>query len=139
VNRTAVVDASGQIIGRFSSALAKRLLGGEEIVVVNAEKALITGSKAWLTAEFRHRRDVGSQRRGPYYPKRADRILHRTIRGMIPYQEPRGRAALKRLRVYVDVPLEFKGAAVERPEAPRLKSAKYFTLQQIAERLGGAA
>ncbi|TLZ57904.1 MAG: 50S ribosomal protein L13, partial [Methanobacteriota archaeon] len=54
-----VVDASGQIIGRFASGLAKRLLFGEDIVVVNAEKALITGSKAWLTAEFRHRRDVG--------------------------------------------------------------------------------
>ncbi len=134
-----VVDASGQIIGRLASGLAKRLLGGEEIVVVNAEKALITGSKAWLTAEFRHRRDVGSQRRGPYYPKRADRILHRTIRGMIPYQEPRGRAALKRLRVFVDVPLEFRESAIEKPEGPSIRSAKYMTLQQIAERLGGAA
>ena len=133
------MDASGQIIGRLASGLAKRLLGGEEITVVNAEKALITGSKAWLTAEFRKRRDIGSQRRGPFYPKRADRILHRTIRGMIPYQEPRGRAALKRLRVYVDVPAIFKGATIEHPEVPRLKSAKYFTLQQIAERLGGAA
>lgn len=133
------MDASGQIIGRLASGLAKRLLGGEEITVVNAEKALITGSKAWLTAEFRKRRDIGSQRRGPFYPKRADRILHRTIRGMIPYQEPRGRAALKRLRVYVDVPATLKGAAIEHPEVPRLKSSKYFTLQQIAERLGGAA
>ncbi len=134
-----VVDASGQIIGRLASGLAKRLLYGEEITIVNAEKALITGSKAWLTAEFRHRRDVGSQRRGPYYPKRADRILHRAIRGMIPYQEPRGRAAMKRLRVYVDVPAALKDKPLERPPAPVIKSAKYFTLQQIAERLGGAA
>jgi len=134
-----VVDASGQIIGRFCSGLAKRLLGGEEIVVVNADKALITGSKAWLTAEFRHRRDVGSQRRGPFYPKRADRILHRAIRGMIPYQTPHGRAALKRLRVYGDVPVQFKGATIEKPAAPAMRSAKYMTLAEIAMRLGGAA
>ena len=135
----AVVDASGQIIGRFASALAKRLLFGEEIVVVNAEKALITGSKAWLTAEFRHRRDVGSQRRGPFYPRRADRILHRTIRGMLPYQEPRGRAALKRLRVFIDVPVEFAKETIERPESPAIRSSKYMTLGEIALRLGGAA
>jgi len=135
----AVVDASGQIIGRFASALAKRLLFGEEIVVVNAEKALITGSKAWLTAEFRHRRDVGSQRRGPFYPRRADRILHRTIRGMLPYQEPRGRAALKRLQVFIDVPAAFAKGTIERPESPPLRSSKYMTLGEIALRLGGAA
>ena len=134
-----VVDASGQIIGRFSSGLAKRLLGGEEIVVVNADKALITGSKAWLTAEFRHRRDVGSQRRGPFYPRRADRILHRTIRGMLPYQEPRGRAALKRLQVFIDVPAAFAKGTIERPESPPLRSSKYMTLGEIALRLGGAA
>ena len=134
-----VVDASGQIIGRFSSGLAKRLLGGEEIVVVSADKALITGSKAWLTAEFRHRRVVGSQRRGPFYPKRADRILHRAIRGMIPYQTPHGRAALKRLRVYGDVPVQFKEATIEKPAAPTIRSAKYMTLAEIAMRLGGAA
>ena len=120
----AVVDASGQIIGRFASGLAKRLLFGEEIVVVNAEKALITGSKAWLTAEFRHRRDVGSQRRGPFYPRRADRILHRTIRGMLPNQEPRGRAALE---------------TIEKPDSPAIRSSKYMTLGEIALRLGGAA
>ena len=132
-----IVDASGQIIGRFSSGLAKRLLGGEEIVVVNAEKALITGSKAWLTAEFRHRRDVGSQRRGPYYPKRADRILHRVIRGMIPYQTPHGRAAFKRLRVYMGVPSEVAGQPAERvAEAAELRTARFIRLGDLSRRLG---
>ena len=136
---TAVVDASGQVIGRFSSGIAKRLLDGEHIVLVNAEKALITGSKEWLTAEFHHRRDVGSQRKGPFYPRRADRILHRAIRGMLPYQEPRGRAALKRLRVYLHLPADLSGGPIERPPAPTIKSAKLMTLEEIAKRLGGAA
>lgn len=134
----AVLDASGQVMGRFSSAIAKRLLNGEEIVVVNAEKALITGSNPWLIEEFHHRRYVGSQRKGPFYPRRPDRILHRTIRGMLPYQQPRGRAALKRLRVYVDVPETFKDAPMERPEgSARVTTARYLTLAEIAMRLGG--
>jgi len=132
-----VIDASGQIIGRLSSAIAKRLLNGEEVVVVNAEKALITGSKAWLTGEFHHRRDVGSQRKGPFYPKRPDRILHRTIRGMLPYQQPRGRAALKRLRVYVEVPPDLKDQAIERPPGPKIRTSQYMSLADIAKRLGG--
>ena len=137
MRETAVVDASGQIIGRISSAVAKRLLNGEEVVVVNAEKALITGSKAWLMEEFHHRRDRGSQRRGPFYPRRPDRILHRAIRGMLPYQQPRGRAALKRLRVYVDVPPTLKDESIERPAGPKVRTAQYMTLADIAKRLGG--
>jgi len=137
VTGTAVVDESGQVIGRFSSGIAKRLLDGEHIVLVNAEKALITGSKEWLTAEFHHRRDVGSQRKGPFYPKRPDRILHRTVRGMLPYQQPRGRAALKRLRVYVDVPPELREGPIERPLAPKVRTAQYMTLADISRRLGG--
>ena len=135
----AVIDASGQVMGRFSTAVAKRLLNGEEIVVVNAEKALITGSKDWLMEEFHHRRDRGSQRRGPFYPRRPDRMLHRSIRGMLPYQHPKGRAALKRLRVYVDVPEDYKDAPKERVEgADRVTTARVMTLAQIAQRLGGA-
>ncbi len=134
----AVLDASGQVVGRFSSAVAKRLLNGEEIVVVNAEKALITGGKPWIIEEWHHRRDVGSQRKGPFYPRRPDRMLHRSIRGMLPDQQPRGRAALKRLRVYVDVPESYKEAPKERVAgADRVTTARYLTLEQIAQRLGG--
>ncbi len=133
----AVVDASGQIVGRFSSVIAKRLLGGEEVVVVNAEKALITGSTRWLTGEFRHRRDIGSQRKGPFYPKRPDRILHRSIRGMLPYQHPRGRAALKRLRVHAELPADLPADAIEHPAAPHIRSAKYLTLAAVSMRIGG--
>ena len=133
----AVVDASGQIAGRLASLVAKRLLLGEEMAVVNAEKAIITGGRASVFEEFRHRRDVGSARMGPYYPARPDRILHRTIRGMLPNQQPRGRAALRRLRVYVGVPDALKGQPAERfEEASRITTTKFATLAEISRRLG---
>jgi len=104
-----VLDASGQVMGRFASVVAKRLLAGEEIHVVNAEKALVTGDRASLVKEYWTKTHMGStasrmRGKGPYYPRRADRILHRVIRGMLPYQTPHGRAAFKRLRVYMGVP-----------------------------------
>lgn len=134
-----VIDATGHIIGRLSSAVAKRLLNGENVVIVNAEKALITGRRGWLLDEFRHRRERGSQRKGPFYPRRPDRILWRSIRGMIPYQQPRGREAMKRLRVYVAVPGAVKDAPLERvPGADRIRTVRYMTLGEVSERLGGS-
>jgi len=132
-----VVDASGHVAGRLASGVAKRLLLGETIAIVNAERAILTGGRAWIFAEFRHRRDVGSSRKGPFYPARPDRILHRAIRGMLPYQRPRGRAALRRLRVYVGVPDALREEPVERTGAgPRIPTSQYATLAEISRRLG---
>ena len=100
-----VFNAEGMILGRFASHIAKLLIEnekagkGEEIFIVNAEKAVIVGSKDTILQRYHFMRDVGTYRKGPFYPRMPDRILRRTIRGMIPYQTPRGRKAFRRLRV----------------------------------------
>lgn len=138
----AVLDASGQVLGRFASVVAKRLLNGEEIHVVNAEKALVTGGRASLVREYLEKRRVGStasrmRGKGPYYPRRPDRILRRVVRGMVPHQTTHGRDALKRLRVYVGVPPELASQPAERIEAAaRVRTAKVIPLGELAERLG---
>src|SRR5256885_11680767 len=48
-----VVDATGHVVGRLAAVVAKRLLNGEEIVVVNAEKAIVTGRKSVVFGEYR--------------------------------------------------------------------------------------
>lgn len=132
-----VYDASGQILGRLSSLTAKRLLEGDTVTIVNAEEAVITGSRQSILREYRQKRRVGSQRKGPYFPKRADRILKRTVRGMLPYQKPRGRAALKRLRVYVGAPPGVEGEAEEAPGASIAgKTTTYITLRELSNLLG---
>ncbi|MEM4089615.1 MAG: 50S ribosomal protein L13, partial [Thermoplasmatales archaeon] len=87
-------------MGRISSYLAKELLSKkEEIVVINAEKAVVTGKRRFLIERYKTERDVGSVRKGPRFPKEPDRIFRRTVRGMLPMKTTRGRDALKRLRV----------------------------------------
>ncbi len=138
----AVLDATDQVMGRFASVVAKRLLKGEEIHVVNAEKALITGRRAALIGEYLIKTHMGStasrmRGKGPYYPKRADRILHRVVRGMLPYQTPHGRAALRRLRVYIGVPTEVAGQPTERvAEASTVRTARVIRLGELSGRLG---
>jgi large subunit ribosomal protein L13 len=136
----AVIDAEGLILGRLASNVAKRLRNGEEIVVVNAEKAVVSGRRAQLFEFYSHRRHRASSQtkaKGPFYPRTADMILKRTVRGMVEYKRPAGRAALKRLKVYLGVPKEFKGAKAETIDSARKTHlAKFVYLGEISKELG---
>ncbi len=98
-----IINADGMILGRMASILATRLLAGEEIAVVNAEKAIISGTRARIFSQYKRKRERGSREGGPFFPRRPDHIVKRTVRGMVPYKRERGNEALKRLRVHVGV------------------------------------
>ncbi|MGQ9588649.1 MAG: 50S ribosomal protein L13 [Thermoplasmata archaeon] len=135
----AVIDADGLVLGRLCTYVAKRLLDGEDVVVVNAEKAIVSGDRAQLFEFYRHRRRRGKSHltKGPYYPRTADMILRRAVRNMVDYKKPRGRAAIKRLKVYLGVPKEFKGAKAETVEKAKKPSlARYVYLGDITDELG---
>jgi large subunit ribosomal protein L13 len=131
-----IIDSEGAVMGRLCTVVAKRLLNGEEIAVVNSEKAIVTGKKTMIKAHYKHEREVGTYRKGPFYPRMPDRILKRTIRGMIPYQEPHGRTAYKRLKCYIGVPKEFQGKTFEKIQTAEKHPANYMTLQEVAQFLG---
>jgi len=132
----AIIDAEGAVLGRLCTTIAKRLLNGEEIAIVQSEKVIVTGKKDMIKAHYKHEREVGTYRKGPFYPRMPDRILKRTIRGMIPYQEPHGRTAFKRLKCYIGVPKEFKGKSFEKITAAEKHPADFMTLQEVAQFLG---
>ena len=132
-----IIDADGLILGRLASHVAQRLLAGDEIVIVNAEKALITGGKEDVIAHFRHKRDIGSGRKGPLYPRTPHMMLKRTVRGMLPFYKPRGREAYKRLKVHISVPREFKGKKFDSVEgAASLTTQRYMALGDVSKVLG---
>ncbi len=134
-----VVDATGLVMGRLASVTAKKLLAGEEIRIVNAEKALVTGGKESIFAEYGQTRDRGHKERGPYFPRRPEMILKRTVRGMLPYKMGRGRDAFSRLRIFVGIPRELKGMQLEQPTAAKMRTEsnnKYIELGALSRRLG---
>ena len=107
-----VIDGSEHIMGRLATHIAKQLLDGEEVIVVNAENIVITGGREQILKDYKERRDrgvAGPNRFGPYYPRMPDRLFKRTVRGMVPFNQPRGRNAIKLLKVYMGVPKEFEG------------------------------
>jgi len=108
-NTTAVViNADGLILGRMCSKIAKRLLNGEEIIVVNAEKAILSGRRTSKVKEAHVFLEVGKPVTGPFHYRRPDRILRRTVRGMLPFKKPKGKQAYKRLKVFIGTPDELK-------------------------------
>jgi large subunit ribosomal protein L13 len=130
-----VVDARDCIVGRVASNVAQRALDGERVAVVNAERAVITGNEESTMDTYRARAEVGSDR-GPYYPKRPDRIFKRSIRGMVPYKTTRGREAFENVRVYVGNPFDEEGEVLDETSLDRLSNIKFTTLGDISEQLG---
>ena len=132
-----VIDADGHVLGRLSSNVAQRIMEGEDVIIVNAEKALITGGRSSILSDYKQKKDRGKIRKGPYYPRRADLILKRTVRGMIPFDKSRGREAYRRLKVFVGVPPEYNSAVMERIEkAMQVNTSKYITLGEVSDFLG---
>ncbi|UCE90915.1 MAG: 50S ribosomal protein L13 [Methanobacteriota archaeon] len=132
----AVIDAKNQILGRLCTHVAKRLLDGEEITIVNAEDVRVSGSRTQLVKHYKQRRARGKNFSGPKYPRSPDMILKRSVRGMLDYRKTSGREAYKRLKVYVGMPRELKDIATESPEASRKIVAKSVCLGDIARELG---
>ncbi|HEX17198.1 MAG: 50S ribosomal protein L13 [Thermoplasmata archaeon] len=131
-----VIDADGAVLGRMASIVAKRLLKGEEIAIVNSEKAIIVGDEQMIKQEYREKREIGTQRKGPFFPRMPHMIVKRTIRGMLPYQQPKGREALKRLRCYIGVPEEYANVEKEKVGLPKKKPYKYITIAELSRYLG---
>lgn len=132
-----VIDATGASAGRLGTYVAKRLLNGEEVHIVNAEKATISGTKDAVMERFDFKRDVGTRRKGPYYPRVPHLMMKRTVRGMLNYQElPSHRAAYKRLKCHIGVPDELSGKTIIVEEKAKSNAPRSLTLGEIATRLG---
>lgn len=133
-----VIDANKKVAGRLASVVAKLLLKGENVVVVNAEKAVVSGRPETIIKRFKELRSKGDPYKGPFYPKRPDRIFRRMVRGMLPYKKKKGKDALRRLKVYIGVPEEFSNvdfANVDVKTADDLIT-HYLTLEEISLQIG---
>ncbi|CAJ35368.1 50S ribosomal protein L13 [Methanocella arvoryzae] len=134
-----LINADGLIVGRLASLVARKLLEGDEIIIINAEKAILSGSRLNNITEYRQTYVRGTTEKGPYFPKRPDQILRRTVRGMLPYKTQRGKDAMARLQVYIGTPSEFAGqpaVTLEQASYNRLSSFKYMPLGEVSKLLG---
>ena len=124
-----VIDATNLILGRMSTFAAKQALLGKDVRIINAEKAIISGSRARTLADVHQARERGIPTKGPFIPRVADRFVRRTIRGMLPHKTAKGADAYKRVLCYKGVPVEFKD--IETLDVPNCSVEKLPTLKYV--------
>ena len=129
-----IVDADGAILGRLATRIVKELLKGEDIIVINSEKAVISGNPEAIINTFFIKRKRGDPHKGPFQPRYPDRILKRSVRGMLPYKRDKGRKALRKLKVYIGNPENLKGERISKTSEDL--ECKYMTLKELCKHLG---
>ena len=133
-----IIDATNLILGRLASFSAKKALEGENVVIVNADKAIISGKKEDVIKKYKQRVERGDPLRGPYFPKTSDRLVRRAIRGMLPYKQERGKNAFKKVMCYMGIPDEYKNQKIEtvkQAAISRLKVSKYISIEELSKQL----
>lgn len=137
-----VIDATNAILGRLSAKIAKLLLSGRKVVIVNAEKAVISGAPEIVIKKYKEIWEIHSRtnpRRGPFHYSRPDLFVKRTIRGMLPWKKTRGREAYKRLRVFIGTPPKYSKVNLIRFEelsAEKRLKHKWIYIGELLKHLG---
>jgi len=133
-----LINADGLILGRMASRIAKRLLEGEQVVIVNAEKAVLSGRRRSRVSEAKEFLEVGGVGRGPFHYRRPDRIVRKAVKGMLPIRQPKGLQAYRRLQVFIGIPDNLEGqkmGTLADAQAKKL-TCPYFTVGELAKGIG---
>jgi large subunit ribosomal protein L13 len=137
-----LLDAKNQILGRLASYVAKNALSGNSVIVLNAEKAVISGRRKNIVEEAKRRletRTLANQTTAPVHQRRPDLYFRRVVRGMLPWKKAKGKAAFHRVIVFMGVPEEYSSKTpVKVPGADASKLASpYISLEDLATEIGG--
>jgi len=129
-----IIDGKNAVLGRLASYVAKEALKGEEIVILNCDQVIITGNKKNIREEFEaKRRKIGSGQKGPKHSRSTDKIVKRSIRGMLPnHRLGRGKIAYRKIKCYVGVPKEFQES--KKIIGGREKKSKFVYVKEISKR-----
>ena len=131
-----VIDANGAIFGRLAAYVAKEALKGRKVVVINAEKAVLSGNPDYHIKMMAWRRSFKNKAdpdRSPKWPKVPHLLFKRMLRGMLPWKTDRGRRAFKNIMVYEGNP-GYDNA--QRLEDAVKDFAQKITLGELCRRFG---
>ena len=126
-----IIDGTNQVAGRLCSHVAKLLINGNRVSIVNSENIMLSGDRKAIIEEYRKYLEIASitnPKFGPFHPRRPDTMISKMVRGMLPKNKPSGKTALKRLRAYLGVPNELKSKKTTQFEDAKIKKpAPYYT------------
>ena len=135
-----VVDATNAILGRLASKVAKRLLNGEQIDIINAEKAVLTGNAQNVHLKYKTRFGLhpkGNPHYGPKFSRMPHMIVKTAIRGMLPWKQSKGKVAFKLLKVHIGVPEGMASDGTQKiKEAEHPHEKGFVVIEEVSRKLG---
>ncbi|MEM1677836.1 MAG: 50S ribosomal protein L13 [Ignisphaera sp.] len=142
-NREIVIDAENALLGRLASNVAKLLLMGFKVHVINIEKALVSGDRKMIIESYKLLLNVRTHR-NPYRhsmkrPRNPIAIFKSSVKRMLPKHNWRGVTILKNVKAYIGTPKEFDGRErikIADIDAENLKRRTVVRVSEIAEALG---
>ncbi|MFQ5496344.1 MAG: 50S ribosomal protein L13 [Nitrosopumilus sp.] len=141
-DRPIVVDGTDHIAGRLASNVAKLLVKGNRVSIVNCEKIMLSGSRANHIKEYREFLEINSiinYKHGPVHQRRPDTVIAKMIRQMLPFdRKPSGKLSYQRLRTYIGSPTEIKSLEKIQFEKAKIKksAANYTPLGELCRVIG---
>lgn len=134
-----VIDGKDLILGRLGSYVAKRLLLGDSIKIVNCRDIVILGRKKFLVERYKNKLANKVIKQGPYYSRSPADLVKRAMRNMLPYKNQRGIDAFKRLKCYNSTPsilLNSEKMMVEEAKLDETSVFYYTRIDEISKSLG---
>ena len=132
-----IINADNLVLGRMAAIAAKQALLGEDVRIVNCEKAIITGDKKSILKHYLQRLDLGQPQQGPFIQKRPDLFVRRTIRGMLPRRQSKGRDAFSRVKCYIGVPDKLEKSDTLKKAQLQKITKRFVTVGELCMHLGG--
>jgi large subunit ribosomal protein L13 len=139
--KCSVYDAKGKILGRLASTVARELIAGKSVAVINAERAVIVGNRRAIVKKYFTRLNLQEKQNpenSPYWARRPDLLVKRAIRGMLPYKKTDGRTAYRKLMVFIGTPSQL---AKVKPIEIKTKDVNaiympHLTMEELSHILG---
>jgi len=135
-----ILDGDKCILGRLASYTVKQALQGNSITILNCEKIFITGNKQNILERYLRKRARGKsgKMKGPLFPTLPDKIMKRTIRGMMRYKEGRFIPVFKKIKCYNGIPESYSKA--EKISICKVEEGKKgISLEELSRLLRGGS
>jgi len=136
-----IIDAKDAVLGRLSSYVAKQVLIGNKVDVINCEEAVVSGKRAATIDKYIRRIDRKAPGKGPYLYRRPDMFVKRAIRGMLPFKRSRGIDAFKNIKCHIGVPenLRNESASVIENASVSMLQTDCLKVRDICKAIGWEA
>ncbi|MBI5223688.1 50S ribosomal protein L13 [Candidatus Micrarchaeota archaeon] len=135
-----VIDGSNVVFGRLATQIAKKLMSGHEVHLINAEHLVIKGNPTQIFERYLVKRGLknkGTPERSPVWSKVPHLLVKRMISGMLPHENSRGRSALKLLIVYTGNPKSLQKGSMEVPSFDG--KSRSMTIKDLCKKLGNSS